>query len=219
MVLIPNWGKKKKQGVIIGVVAIVFIGLAWVGYHKLRPALPELPDSHYYAELKDRAKAAKKVAKRHHLNTDYCLFVDYGIPSGTPHLFVWSFKQNQVVAITYVMHGPGKGSTAQKPVFSNKPGSKCSSLGRFVVTKEHGTKIKRSYRLKGLDTDNQSAFLRGLMIHQAKWVDIFSWKKHIPLNERACSGYVTVSSKGMDYLENLIKRENKRLLLWTYYSK
>lgn len=129
----------------------------------------ELPDNQYYVSMEKRAIVANKVARRHNLNTNYCLFVDYGIPSGTPRLFVWSFKDNKIVARTYVMHGPGKGSTAEKPVFSNKPGSNCSSLGRFVVTKEHGAKLKRSYRLKGLDKNNQSAFLRGLMIHRAKW--------------------------------------------------
>lgn len=176
----------------------------------------ELPDNQYYVSIEKRAIVANKVARRHNLNTNYCLFVDYGIPSGTPRLFVWSFKDNKIVARTYVMHGPGKGSTAEKPVFSNKPGSNCSSLGRFVVTKEHGAKLKRSYRLKGLDKNNQSAFLRGLMIHRAKWVDINCWRKNIPLNGRSCQGCITVSSRGMNYLEDLINGEKKRLLLWTY---
>ena len=69
------------------------------------------------------------------------------------------------------MHGPGLGSTAEKPVFSNRPGSKCSALGRFVVTKKHGSKLKRSYRISGLDLDNQTALARGLMIHSSRWVD------------------------------------------------
>ena len=77
------------------------------------------------------------------------LFVDYGIPSGTPRLFLWDFRRKAIVASTYVMHGPGRGSTEKTPHFSNRPGSECSSLGRFLVTKERGHKIKRSFRPRG----------------------------------------------------------------------
>lgn len=120
--------------------------------------------------------------------------------------------------MTYVMHGSGKGSTAEKPVFSNEPGSSCSTLGRFMVTLEHGTKLKRSFRLKGLDIDNQTAYGRGIMLHGAKWVDMFKFKEHIPLNSLACEGCVTVSSVGMSALEKIIKNEDKKILLWSFYQ-
>ena len=111
--------------------------------------------------LEGRAAEAYQYARRHGLNTDYALFLDYSIPSGTPRLFVWDYDRNEVIARTYVMHGIGGGSTKSEPVFSNKPGSKCSSLGRFEVTKNHGNKIKRSYRLKGLDSSCSNAYRRG----------------------------------------------------------
>lgn len=212
--------KTKKRAVLIVsafVVCItVFLGYWAAKYYGI--AIPEIPDHFYYENLEERAVAAKAVAKRHNLNEDYCLFIDYSIPSGTPRLFVWSYKENKVIASTYVMHGPGMGSTAEKPVFSNRPGSNCSTLGRFVVTKQHGTKLKRSFRISGLDIDNQSALARGLMIHRSKWVDVNCWRKYIPLHAKSCEGCVTVSSRGMDYLEDLIKRENKNLLLWSFCS-
>ena len=58
--------------------------------------------------------------RKHNLNTDYVLLLDYSIPSGTPRLFVWDYNRDKVVARTYVMHGVGGGSTAKEPVFSNK---------------------------------------------------------------------------------------------------
>jgi len=152
------------------------------------------------------------------MNEHYALFVDYAIPSGKPRLFVWDFKERRIVASTYVMHGPGGGSTAEKPRFSNRPGSKCSSLGRFLVTKEHGNRNKRGFRMKGLDIDNQSAYVRGLMIHGARWVDRHCWKEYIPLNASCCQGRVTVSSRGMSYLWKLINKEKKSLLLWNFAS-
>ena len=166
--------------------------------------------------VSQRAAEALEYAKKHHLNTNYVLLVDYSIPSGTPRMLVWSHKQGRIVARTYVMHGVGGGSTAEKPVFSDKVGSKCSSLGKFKVTKLHGSKIKRSYRLVGLERGNRNAFRRGILIHSSSWIEMWSWKKYIPLHEVSCQGCVTVSPKGMAYLDKLIKKESKPILLWSY---
>lgn len=57
------------------------------------------------------------------MNTDYAIFLDYSIPSGTPRLFVWDHSKNRVVARTCVMHGVGGGSTDREPVFSKKMGA------------------------------------------------------------------------------------------------
>lgn len=176
-------------------------------------------DSNYETYLAQCASEAKEYAHARGLNNHYCLLLDYGIPSGTPRLYVWSFDTEEVVARTYVMHGPGKGSTAEKPVFSNMPGSKCSALGHFAVTRHHGTKLKRSFRLRGLDIANKTAYYRGLMIHRSKWVDTNCWRDYIPLHPISCEGCVTVSSKGMTYLEKLINSQKKQLLLWSFDSK
>ena len=180
--------------------------------------LPELPDRREYKTIEERAAKALTFARRHNMNEHYALFVDYSLPSGTPRLFVWDFQKNRIVASTYVMHGPGGGSTDERARFSNRPGSKCSTLGRFLVTKEHGSRNKRGFRVKGMDIDNRSAYGRGIMIHGAKWVDIHCWKKYIPLNGKCCSGCVTVSSRGINYLYPLIKGERKPLLLWNFES-
>jgi hypothetical protein len=194
--------------------AMPIIWWAWKYYQ-----LPSSPDRHNYKTIEERADRALAYAKCHNMNEHYALFLDYSIPSGTPRLFVWDFTKNRIVASCYVMHGPGGGSTDEKACFSNRPGSKCSALGRFFVTKEHGYRNKRGFRLKGMDTDNQSAYGRGLMIHGAKWVDKHCWKYYIPLNAKCCSGCVTVSSRGMSYLSELINKEKKPLLLWNFESK
>lgn len=195
------------------VAAVFFLHWAWKYY-----GLPELPDRRDYKTIAERAEKALSFAQRHDMNENYALFVDYSIPSGKPRLFVWDFHRKKIVASTYVMHGPGGGSTDESPAFSNIPGSKCSSLGRFLVTKEHGNRNKRGFRIKGMDLDNQSAYMRGLMIHGAKWIDSWCWKEYIPLNGKCCLGCVTVSSKGMNYLWALVNEQKKPLLLWNFSS-
>ena len=180
---------------------------------------PAMPDRKNYESLEKRADAAYAFAESYHMNTHYALFVDYGVASGTPRLYVWDFQKHCIVSRTYVMHGPGMGSTAEKPVFSNKPGSNCSALGRFMVTRRHGSKLKKSLRLMGMDIDNQSAFVRGLMIHSARWVDTHCRRTYIPLNASASQGCVTVSRRGMNYIWKLVNNEKRPLLLRNYCSR
>lgn len=205
---------KKRSRIIIAIsiiVALTAVLLAVIRDGKLKQS-----QSGAGMSLEERAADAYRYATHHGLNTNYALFLDYSIPSGMPRLFVWDYKKNMIVARTYVMHGVGGGSTMSKPVFSNKVGSKCSSIGRFEVTKKHGNKLKRSYRLKGLDRSCSNAYRRGLMIHRSTWVDVWCWKKYIPLHEESCKGCVTVSSKGMSYLERLIQSQSEPILLWSY---
>ena len=210
--------RKKKYGCLLVVFLLAVVGIpalwwAWKYYQ-----LPELPDHRNYKTIEERADRALAFARRHNMNEHYVLFVNYTIPSGKPRLFVWDFENKRIVATSYVMHGPGGGSTDKKPRFSNRPGSNCSSLGRFLVTKDRGTKLKRSFRLKGMDFDNQTAYTRGLMIHSSKWVDSHCWMDYIPLHSPSCKGCVTVSSRGMSYLWELINNEKKPLLLWNFES-
>lgn len=209
----------KKRGCAAGFLVVVVSALiclhrAWNYF-----GLPEIPDRREYKTIEERAGRALAFAKRHGMSDHYAFFVDYGIPSGTPRFFVWDFQRKRIIASTYVMHGSGGGSTDEQPRFSNSPGSECSSLGRFLVTKEHGSRLKRSFRLKGMDIDNQSAYTRGLMIHSARWVDKWCWKKYIPLNRTCCMGCVTVSSRGMEYLWPLVNKELKPILLWNFENK
>lgn len=201
---------------LLMVIGVAIFGLHWAWKYY---GLPEWPDRREYKTIEERAEKALAFAIRHNMNEHYALFVDYGIPSGTPRLFVWDFHKQRIVASTYVMHGVGGGSTAEKPQFSNRHGSQCSSLGRFLVTKEHGSKIKRSFRLKGMDFDNQSSYSRGLMIHSSLWVDTWCWKKYIPLHSPSSKGCVTVSTRGMNYLWKLVSQEKKPILLWNFETK
>ncbi len=170
-----------------------------------------------YATLEERAKDAKEFARIKNLNQNYCIFVDYSIPSGTPRVFVWSFKENKIVAHTYTMHGPGKGSTKETPVFSNQHGSKCSSIGKFKVTKSHGHHLgANSFRLVGYDKTNSNAWNRGLMIHSSTWVNRNKNNKFIPLNSISCQGCITTTTIGLQYLKRLINSERKNMLLWAY---
>ena len=133
---------KKKRGcgliIVLVLTATLIFGVRWAWkYYRL----PSLPDRKEYKTLEERSDKALAYAKAHNMSEKYALFVDYGLPSGTPRMFMWDFEKQEVIATTYVMHGPGGGSTAERARFSNKPGSKCSALGRFMVTRDHGIRL------------------------------------------------------------------------------
>ena len=168
--------------------------------------------------FKERVTKAQEYANIHNMSSHYALFIDYSIPSGTPRLFVWDYNKDAIVEKLHVMHGSGRNSTDETPVFSNEIDSNCSSIGRFKITREHGTRLKQSYRLIGMDETNSRALQRGILIHNSKWVDKYLCEDYIPLNEIHCKGCVTISSEGMNYIENLILSENKPILLYSYYD-
>ena len=199
---------------VIGLVAALGIIAGYYAYKYYQLYL--FPDISVYEDIEQRVVAARKIVGRRGLSQKYCFFLDYSIPSGTPRLFVWDFEEEKIVVSTYAMHGSGGGSTDEKPVFSDRHGSHCSSLGRFAVTHQHGTKNKSGYFLRGLDFSNRTARARGLMIHKSRWVDANCWRRYIPLNSRSCMGCVTISSRGMDYIGRIMKGEQKEILLWSY---
>lgn len=168
------------------------------------------------ASMRERAQAALEYARAHGMNTRYAFFTDYGIPSGKPRFFVWDFKKDRVIYKTHAMHGPGQGSTDEKPVFSNRMGSNCSSLGKFEVTREHGATLKRAMRLKGLERCNSNAYDRCLMIHGAYWVDMHTRHRYIPLNDVACLGCVTLTTSGSARVRKIVMSEDDPILLWNF---
>ena len=199
------------KGILIAVLAILLLAVVGIWSN----------DRHRqscstFESIEARAEEAYKFAKTKGLSLEKAFFVDYSIPSGTPRLFVWDFKEKRIVARTYVMHGSGGGSTAEKPCFSNEVGSGCSSLGRFKVTKSHVYHLKRSFLMVGYDKTNSNALKRGIMIHRSTWVDIKHRKKYIPLHSDSCRGCITVGTRGMKYLEKTIKADPKPILLWSY---
>lgn len=162
------------------------------------------------------ADESEEFALKHDLSDQYCLLVDYGLPSGTPRVYVWSFKEKKILFKAYTMHGCGGGSTDEEPVFSNILGSKCSTLGNFAITRQHGVINRTGFRLIGLDEENANAWERALMIHNSSWVDEYCKQKYIPLNEKICQGCVTVNVKAMEKIGQLVDSESKLILLKSF---
>lgn len=103
------------------------------------------------------------------------ILVDFTRSSCSDRLFI--FKDGHPVYSGAVLHGNGKGNTPRKPVFSNEPGSKCSSLGLFKVTGKRT--MSNGYpclTLQGLSPTNSNAEARGILIHPSKMVSLLPFE-------------------------------------------
>lgn len=158
-------------------------------------------------------------ASRHKASRRYLMLVDYSIPSNKDRFFVWDTEADGIVYATWCAHGCGGNSTAERPEFSNRPGSKCSSLGLYIVEKDTGVSPSWGYTyhaVDGLDKTNSNARSRQIVIHY--WHSVTSdWQNKIsePMRcDRRSEGCFTLPEPSFWEIDKYIKSEPKRILLY-----
>lgn len=149
-------------------------------------------------------------------NYDYYIIVDFKIPSGKNRFFVYD-RNNQLILQSLCEHGNGMGSTKTHPIFSNKIGSNCSSLGKFEIK---GFNIMSSnipsFVLKGLNSTNSNAFKRQLLIHPYYTIPDFEiYPFNLPMT--SSRGCFVISPIKFKLLQKYIK--NKKGILISIYQK
>ncbi len=164
------------------------------------------------------------MAQRYGADTKYLLLVDYSLPSNQDRFFLWDTEKDCIIERFWVAHGYGGGSKPERPVFSNTPGSRCSSLGWFLVERWTGVSPKYGYpyhAVDGLSSTNSNARVRQLLIHPWGSVDEdhdAQIQEPMTLDGR-CEGCFTTSEVGYAVLDEYIKSRNKRILLYAMYDE
>lgn len=163
------------------------------------------------SEFKNKAKYGE----------DISIYVDYSIPSSQPRFFVYDNRKDSLISKSKCAHGCGGGSTADKPVFSNTPGSECSSLGtyRLRCADKLNTVNLPCIRIDGLSKTNSNAAARGIVIHEGPILaDDISIGVTIPVSKYISQGCFTISSKTFNLLRDEMA-QNKSIYLYAYQSK
>lgn len=179
-------------------------------------------------DLDERAEEALEYCKENGYSTDYCLLVDYGRHSGRVRFFLWDFEKEKPALKCLCAHGYGKGSTARKPVFSNEPGSFCSSLGHYRVGREKTMskpKGRKALLLYGKDKTNSNALQRGILIHPVSLPNFSIWPLMIPVKVHKVLGHkirpksegcITIPFRKYSKVVETVKSSHKSLMLWVY---
>jgi len=117
-------------------------------------------------ELWRHALAAHKEAVTEGKTTSLTLtLIDYSRPATEKRLWVVDVISRTVLQSEYVAHGEGSGDLFATQ-FSNKNGSRQSSLGTFITGGTFSGVRGYSLRLHGLEPGiNDNAYFRGIVIH------------------------------------------------------
>ena len=96
--------------------------------------------------------------------------IDYSLPSSDPRMWVLDRASGKVLWHELVAHGKGTGENYAK-AFSNREGSRQSSLGLFLTEETYQGGNGYSLRLRGLEKGiNHEARSRSIVMHGAPYV-------------------------------------------------
>lgn len=165
------------------------------------------------------AEVVQRIIKRLPDNAEYLCVVDFGKHSGEERFFIYDVKNEKYVYSGLVQHGNGKGNTAAKPIFSNRIGSNCSSVGLYKITskdKMHSWPQVPCFRMIGLDSTNSNAMARGILIHPSLTRTLMPfeiWGLNLPLTWES-QGCFAVSCNTMYEISKRLN--NKNMYLYAY---
>ncbi len=169
-----------------------------------------------YERLKDQAVSIKEYANDNSYNSEYCFLIDMSIPSGKKRFFVYNISKDSVEYTSLVSHGFGSFNIEkyEEPLsFSNTPSSYKTSLGRYKVGYSYNGAYGLAYKLYGLDSTNNKAFERAIVLHSDYHVPEI---ETYPFRIFQSAGCPTVAPAFLSVLTNYIKKSQKPILMWIY---
>ena len=156
----------------VGTIAIT--GIAWLSLQKSaslntssKPSVQKqiTKRAAYSGKLEQKAKAAKTYVQQKGFNDNICFLIDMSLASGQNRFFIYDLKKDSVTESGPVAHGNCFEYWLEGRRYSNVVGSGCTSLGRYKIGSSYIGKFGYSYKLHGLDTSNNNAFERTVVLH------------------------------------------------------
>ncbi|MBK1896378.1 murein L,D-transpeptidase catalytic domain-containing protein [Chryseobacterium paridis] len=113
-----------------------------------------------------RINELKAFLKGKNYNQDIAVFINFKTFSGKYRYFVYDLKNDKILQKAIVAHGSGSvKKNSDELIFSNVEGAYQSSLGKYEIKESYSGKFGKSYRLNGLDSTNNNAKQRAIVIH------------------------------------------------------
>lgn len=164
---------------------------------------------------------AKQFCIKNKLDTNIFLFVDMSIHSGKYRAFLYQSSTDSVLVQGLCSHGCCENYWAEdnsktNPVFSNISGSHCSSLGKYKI----GTRgysnwgININYKLHGLETSNNNAYRRTIVLHSWEQVSETECYPNGTPEGWGCPAFANSTFRKID---KYLKSAKQPVLLWIYH--
>lgn len=183
------------------------------------PAPPSKPSVNL-TKTKQKAAEALKFCKAKGYSTDFCILIDMSLHSGVKRFFVYDLKGDSIKNSFLVGHGCCRNPwstdySKTSPVFSNKDGSHCSSLGKYKLGERAysnwGVNVK--YVMHGLEASNSNALARVIVFHS--WEEV-SDSEVWPAGTPEGWGCPTISNNSFKLIDPVIKASGKPVMMWIY---
>ena len=200
--------------IIFGVFVIALI----LSSFKPRPSVSSIDsplDIVTEKKVSDRANAIKNfVEKTTNYNTDIAFLIDMKIMSGKNRFFIYNLKTNTIIDQGLVAHGLGSETeTLGQLKFSNIPNSFCTSIGKYAIGKSYVGEFGKAYKLFGLESTNNNAFQRNIVLH--KYDKMPYEEQTSPICQSL--GCPMVNEVFYKRIEKLIDNSKSRIILEIYY--
>jgi len=205
----------------LGIIVIMAFALAAHYYYKgfYRPShTRHRPTSSLVAEeeqdrLHRQAALGRAFLDRHDFNIHLCFLVDMRLPSGKNRFFAYDLDRDSILLAGLVAHGCGSRDLSVSPSFSNINGSSCTALGRYRIGYRYQGQFGRAYKLYGLDSTNDQAFNRNIVLHAYTAVPAAETDPYPICNSRGCP---MVAPSFLGQLQPFIDHSRRPVLLWIF---
>jgi len=176
-----------------------------------------MPSPHQLADLssekmKMQAANARTFASANGYNEVICLLVDMSLASGQTRFFVYDLKKDTIQNSGLVTHGRCNQDWLEGRKYGNTVGCGCTSLGKYKIGRPYNGKFGLAYKLHGLDSTNNKAFERFVVLHSHECVPETEVSNEICQSD----GCPTVAPGFLKYLKPIINSSTKPVLLWIY---
>jgi hypothetical protein len=164
--------------------------------------------------LHSKAMSAKQFAGKNKYNNDVCFLIDMKIRSGANRFFIYDLKDDSVLQTGVVTHGRCNERWLIGRKYGNEPGCGCTSMGKYKIGNAYMGRFGLAYKLHGLDSTNNNAFKRFVVLHAHDCVP----DEEVITDICQSDGCPTVSPDFLQELKTIISKSKKPILLWIYES-
>jgi hypothetical protein len=207
---------------LLSLLALIVVGLAlaahyyYKGFYKTRPAnfksVNNL-DEKEVSKIDGKAIELKKFALDKSFNKKIIFLVDMSLPSGKNRFFVYDISKDSIIKTSLVAHGAGNKGFSFTPKFSNQKESGCTALGKYRIGKSYAGRFGLAYKLYGLDSSNNNAFSRSIVLHSYNCVPEQETYPYPICNSRGCP---MVALLFLKELQAIIDKSEEPVLLWIF---
>lgn len=201
---------------------ILIIAASWFSFSKIGKRIRSLyfPKHHIswsvkkgaFEKLQQKAVIAAKFVQQKGFNENICFLADISLASGQNRFFIYNFKKDTVSVAGLVAHGNCFQNWLEGRKYGNVVGCGCTSLGKYKIGYPYTGKFGYSYKLFGLDSTNDKAFERTVVLHS------YSCVPESEVIDEICqsNGCPMVSPNFLQQLKTIINHSKKPILLWIY---